>query len=182
MTLGKKRTFRTCLWMLGSPAWLEDMYTRKGLGGKTRRRDWSPGFRMGARGVLHSQLQSLDYNFWAFKHFKIREDWDFPGGPVVKNPPCNAGDAGPVLVRELRSHMSWSNYIREVQLLRPHSLKPMCCNYWSPFTLEPAHHNYRACMPQLESLCSTTKILHAATKTWYINKYLKNMKGPYSLV
>ena len=43
---------------------------------------------------------------------------------MVKNPPCNAGDAGPVLVRELRSHMSWSNYIREVQLLRPHSLKP----------------------------------------------------------
>ena len=21
------------------------------------------------------------------------EKWDFPGGPVVKNPPCNAGDA-----------------------------------------------------------------------------------------
>ena len=22
--------------------------------------------------------------------------WDFPGGPVVKNPPSNSGDAGPV--------------------------------------------------------------------------------------
>ena len=22
--------------------------------------------------------------------------WDFPGGPVVKNPPCNAGDTGSI--------------------------------------------------------------------------------------
>ena len=34
---------------------------------------------------------------------------DFPSGPVVKNPPCNAGDVGSVLVRELRSHMSRGN-------------------------------------------------------------------------
>ena len=25
--------------------------------------------------------------------------WDFPGGPVVKNPPSNAGDAGLILGR-----------------------------------------------------------------------------------
>ena len=24
------------------------------------------------------------------------EHWDFPGGPVVKNPPYNAGDAGSI--------------------------------------------------------------------------------------
>ena len=29
---------------------------------------------------------------------------DFPGGPVVKNLPYNAGDEGSPLVRELRSH------------------------------------------------------------------------------
>ena len=22
------------------------------------------------------------------------QDWDFPGGPVVKNPPCSAGEVG----------------------------------------------------------------------------------------
>ena len=33
---------------------------------------------------------------------------DFPGGPVVKNPPSNAGDAG-ALVREVRSHMPRGN-------------------------------------------------------------------------
>ena len=34
---------------------------------------------------------------------------DFPSGPVVKNPPCNAGEVGSVLVRELGSHMSRGN-------------------------------------------------------------------------
>ena len=30
---------------------------------------------------------------------------DFPGGPVAKNPPCNAGDTGSIPGRELESHM-----------------------------------------------------------------------------
>ena len=30
---------------------------------------------------------------WKLK-FKIQDDWDFPGGPVVKNSPSNAGDVG----------------------------------------------------------------------------------------
>ena len=34
---------------------------------------------------------------------------DFPGGPVVKNLPSNAGNAGLILVRELRSHMLQGN-------------------------------------------------------------------------
>ena len=28
--------------------------------------------------------------------FKKALNGDFPGGPVVKNPPCNAGDAGSI--------------------------------------------------------------------------------------
>ena len=35
--------------------------------------------------------------------------WEFPGGPVVKNPPYTAGDMGSILVRELRSHMPRGN-------------------------------------------------------------------------
>ena len=27
---------------------------------------------------------------------KKTSSWDFPGGPVVKNPPCNAGDTGSI--------------------------------------------------------------------------------------
>ena len=34
---------------------------------------------------------------------------EFPGGPVVKNPPCNAGTWVQSLVGELRSHMLWGN-------------------------------------------------------------------------
>ena len=34
---------------------------------------------------------------------------DFPGGPVVENPPSNAGDVGLILVGELRSHMPKDN-------------------------------------------------------------------------
>ena len=45
---------------------------------------------------------------------------DFLGGPVVKNPPANAGGHG---------CDSWSRKI-------PHATKPECHNYGSPHTLE----------------------------------------------
>ena len=47
---------------------------------------------------------------------------DFPGGPVVKNPPASAGDTGSTLVRE----------------------DPTCHGTTSPYatTAEPVSHNY----------------------------------------
>ena len=33
---------------------------------------------------------------------KKEKNWDFPGGPVVKNPPSNAGDAGLIPGRETK--------------------------------------------------------------------------------
>ena len=41
---------------------------------------------------------------------------DFPGGPVVKNLPCNAGDMGWIMVGEPRYHMLWSNQPQTSQL------------------------------------------------------------------
>ena len=38
-----------------------------------------------------------------------RKGWDFPGGPVVKNPPSYAGDTGSTAGGELRSHMPQDN-------------------------------------------------------------------------
>ena len=35
-------------------------------------------------------------------------DRGFPGSPVVKNPPCNAGDTGLILGCRI-SHMPWGN-------------------------------------------------------------------------
>ena len=58
--------------------------------------------------------------------FKIVMWWDFPGGPVVKNPPSNSGDAG-------------SNPGRGTKI--PHSTGQL-----SPHvaTTENMSHNYRA--------------------------------------
>ena len=39
--------------------------------------------------------------------FKI-DSWDFPGGPVVKNPPANDEDTGSI-TGPGRSHMLWYN-------------------------------------------------------------------------
>ena len=46
-------------------------------------------------------------------------DRDFPGGPVVKNPPCNVGDPSLIPGGELRSHMPWGNKAHALQLLSP---------------------------------------------------------------
>ena len=35
-------------------------------------------------------------------------EWDFPGGPVVKNSPCNAGDAGSIPGQGTKiPHVAW---------------------------------------------------------------------------
>ena len=77
----------------------------------------------------------------------IKFDMDFPGGLVVKNTPCNAGDIGWIPGR---------------------GTKPMHCN--QP---ETACLNYGAHQPQLWSPPAAMKIPHDATKTHQINKYLK---------
>ena len=45
----------------------------------------------------------------------MKTDRDFPGGPVVKNPPVNAGDTGLILVQE--------------DFTCPRVTRPVCCNY-----------------------------------------------------
>ena len=70
-----------------------------------------------------------------------------PSGPVVKNPPANAGHKGSI-PGPGRSHMPWSNYAREPQLLsqrttttEPAGLEPMLCNERSHHNEKPVHHN-----------------------------------------
>ena len=43
---------------------------------------------------------------------------DFPGGPVVKNPPANAGDPGSVPGLG-RFRVQWGNQAHALQLLKP---------------------------------------------------------------
>ena len=54
-----------------------------------------------------------------FPQFKCRS-WDFPGGPVVKNPPCNVGDLGSLPWRGTKT----------------------------PHATERLSHNQRLCAPQ----------------------------------
>ena len=56
---------------------------------------------------------------------------DFPGGPVVKNPPASAGDMGSTSGPG-RSHMSWSNQTCAPQLLS------LCSEAWEPQLLSPS--------------------------------------------
>ena len=74
---------------------------------------------------------------------------DFPGGPVLMNPPCNTGDAGSIPV--------WGTMI-------PHSSKQLnpCA-----ITTEPTCCNWRIHAPQQKISHETVKIPHAATKTWH---------------
>ena len=54
------------------------------------------------------------------------ESRGFPGGPVVKNPPCNAGTQVQTLVRELRPHMPVSYKVHMLRLLNQHITTRVC--------------------------------------------------------
>ena len=62
---------------------------------------------------------------------------DFPGGPVVKNLPSNAGDVGSI--------PGWGTKIPHAvgQLLSPRAStrEPACCKLQSPRALEPVRYN-----------------------------------------
>ena len=93
----------------------------------------------------------------------------FPGGPVVKSPPANAGDTGS-LPGPGRSQVPWAT-------------KPVHRNYWSPQSRalqsetreasttrkKPAHHN-KVCLhsPQLETVCACSNEDQCSQK--WINK------------
>ena len=50
---------------------------------------------------------------------QLKISWDFPSDPVVKNPPCNAGDAGSIPSRETKIP-------RAVMQLSPRAMEPTC--------------------------------------------------------
>ena len=69
--------------------------------------------------LYDSWMTSLKlFSFWYLFNFKYLTSWyshmfqkskqDFPGGPVVENPPANAGDVDLIPVKE-ESHTPWSN-------------------------------------------------------------------------
>ena len=67
---------------------------------------------------------------------------DFPGGPVVENPPANAGDMGSIPGLG-RSHMLWGNKAGVPQQLKPRSPRARTLQKEKPLQWE-------ACTLQLE--------------------------------
>ena len=92
---------------------------------------------------------------------------DVPGGPVVKNPPCNAGDVGSIPSQEteiphaagqLSSCAMTIELVSLKEKARGPQLQSPCP--WSPCVTtreKPDHRNE-------ETVCHNEKILHAATK------------------
>ena len=118
-----------------------------------------------------------------------KEQRSFPGGSVVKNPPANAGDVGPisglgkipqaaeqlspcptstVCALEPGGHNYW---VHVLQLLKPRGLEPVLHSKRGPQTAPKSS----PCLPQLEkNLCSNKDPAHSK-----INKiiYIYTHKG-----
>ena len=78
---------------------------------------------------------------------QIKQKGDFPGGPVVKSPPCNAEVMGLI--------PGWETKILHAMGRR---LRAM--------TAKPVELNQRGCVLQWKISHDTVKITRAATKTW----------------
>ena len=85
---------------------------------------------------------------------------DFPGGPVVKNLPCNARDTGSIPGQGIKIPQA-----RDQLSLCSATTKPKSCNYRSLRVLEST--------PQLERLHLLSP--HATTREWvpHIEKILQ---------
>ena len=102
---------------------------------------------------------------------KYLKNRDFPGGPVVKNLPANAGDMGsipgPGNSLMLQSDM------------------PMCHNYWSPHTLQPrlcnkrSHHNEK---PKTKSSPHTLQLGKDCTQQWKPSTTKTNFHFPIKML
>ena len=77
----------------------------------------------------------------------MRSLGDFPGGPVVKNPPANAGDLGSIPGLG-RPHTRWGSLACGLQLLKPLHLQPVLRNKRSHRDKKPANHKEQ---PSLEN-------------------------------
>ena len=105
------------------------------------------------------------YSFLRFIYSKVCINsffWGFPGGAVVKNPPANAGDTGSS--RGLgRSHMPWSDWACEPQLLSLCVWSLCSAIREAVIVKRPAHHDEE--WPPLaatrESPCTEMKTQHS---------------------
>ena len=87
----------------------------------------------------------------------MAENRDFPGGPVVKNPPSNGGDAGLISGRGIKishamGHLSPCATTTELTRLNERARVPQIT--------EPMHHNYLAHTPWSPRVTAREKPTH----------------------
>ena len=77
---------------------------------------------------------------------------DFPDGPVVKNPPSSSGGTGsiPGQGTKIPHAVGQQGCVPQLLSSRASTREPACCKLQSPRALEPARHNCRDHVPQLE--------------------------------
>ena len=99
---------------------------------------------------------------------------DFPGGPVVKNPPYNAGGGGSIPGRGTRIPHAEGQLSRRVT-----TREPVCHNYWARALqlLSPrAATRERSPRTTTKSSCAATKSPCATAKTRHSQKWKKGRK------
>ena len=72
---------------------------------------------------LYTFLDIFTFN----SKYSFKKDWDFPGGLVVKNPPCNAGDMGLIprrRAKNLHAAGQLSPYIATAEARAPQLERP----------------------------------------------------------
>ena len=80
---------------------------------------------------------------------------DFPGGPVVKNPPSNAGDVGSIPGRGTKIPHAVGQLSPRTKSTELARLNERAC---VPQTTEPMHSGAHA--PQLQSPCALEPVYH----------------------
>ena len=130
--------------------------------------------------ILTHTLEGLGQNpqyLWDLKNTKPNFSLkvtleDFPGGPVVKNPPANRGDMCLILGLG-RFHMLWSNEAHAPQQLSLCSPEPVLRSKWSHCNEKPSH-----CIKR-KPTCSSgdpaqPRIINTLNKLIQINKVTLN--------
>ena len=74
--------------------------------------------RLEVRVSLYTIILILFKVYNSVFQYHLKGAQDFPGGPVVKNPPASAGDTGSIPGLG-RSHVPRGNYAHAPQLLNP---------------------------------------------------------------
>ena len=91
---------------------------------------------------------------WKQSKYPPRGKWTFsPAGPVIKNPPANAGDMGLIPGQEDPTCHE--------------TAKPLCHNYWNPRALEPVLCNkrHRCNHRKYRKPCAVAKTQHSQQLT-----------------